>query len=163
MFLLKFENMRAVILLFIITTLYSASVTAQGNKPVKPVAGKPVFPKLRSFYGSMISGKINKEIAIAMIDQPLIVKDEKGTSFTIQRFSFSWTTTDYFENPETGERNKHTNNITSQAKGNKLEETFRQTIREELKPGDEFIIEKVLVKGPDGNSYLAPSMKFVIQ
>ncbi len=152
------------LLLFTIAALSFIVSEAQAKKPVsKPAASTPV-PKLKSYFGAMESGTVKLEVLAKLLEQPLVVKDDKNVTYSVDHFTISWTTIDRFDDPQTGEKKSSTNNVTKDIYGNVLTPELRETMIEELKKGDIILFEKITVKGKDGKSkYLAPSVKLTVQ
>jgi hypothetical protein len=160
--------MKKIVLPFIIATMVLCTAMhtqAQVKKPVaKPVqAAKTLAPKLKTYLGNLPGGRINLDGALTLLDKPLLVKDEKGNDWTITHMRFSWRAKDFFDDPETGEKKSHINTLAKEFSTGSLTPTVIESVKLEIKPGDELYYEMITVKGKDGNKYLAPSIRFTIQ
>ena len=150
---------------FLLVSFSNAQVKKQtpapGDKPVVKVIGN--YPTLKTSFGTKQGGNVTLTEVAALLEQSVNVKDEKGVVWKVKKFRFSWTTVDHFEDPETGEKKSHTNNLTRDIIGSSLNDPlFKQTLREDLKKGDKFIIDMIIVKGRDNLVLFAPALTFTV-
>lgn len=154
-------------LIFSIAVLHCGTTIAQNKKPAaKPAAvtpAKPVVPKLRTFIANLQGGKVNMEGALTILDKPVVVKDEKGNDWQVVSIRFWWRSLDRFEDPETGEKKSTWNTLVKDIRSASLPASVIESVKYEIKPGDELYYETIMVQGKDGNKYLAPSMRFSVQ
>lgn len=135
---------------------------AQNKKPT-PKPAKITPPKLKTFLSNMTGGPVNTDGMIKLVQEPLLIKDEKGNTLTVVKFIFSWTTKDVFEDPETGEKKSHVNNFTRQINGSDLSTELKETLSNEIKAGDIISYDQILVKNKEGLKFLAPSIGFTVK
>jgi hypothetical protein len=142
--------------------VFTHSLQAQAKKTAdKPAKTTP--PKLKTFLSNMTGGAVSADGMIKLVQEPLLIKDEKGNTLTVVKFIFSWTTKDVFEDPETGEKKSHINNFTRQINGSDISAELKETLINEIKTGDLISYDQIMVKNKEGLKFLAPPISFTVK
>ena len=144
----------------IVLACMSLVVSAQ-QKP-KPAA-EPAALKLTSFLGRHPGGNISSDIMKMLADSALNVRDAKGNRYTIKSFTVNYTFTSTFTDEET-QQTKTFRDFRSFDfyDTDTLSENWRESIKDNAKKDDVMLINKIIVRGKNGKSYLAPDIKFTI-
>lgn len=140
--------------------LVSANLSAQKNKV--PESSVP-YPKITASLGEYKGGNISAEILIRIIDSSLTVLDEKGNQFTIVRFRSIYKFKSSYEDPQTGER-KVTDDmrVNDFSNTNMMTELWRQSIKDNVKQGDQMILDNIIVRLKNGSKMMAPPTTFIV-
>lgn len=135
-------------------------ITAQVIKPVlKPPTPKPIVkgkvPVITASIGGMTSGKYGVGAAKILIDSNLVLKDEKGQKYVINRCSFMYKRKMTYTDEESGQKRITWEYLAKELRnGEQLDKFWRDTIKEDLKVGEELIFEKILADSKKG--YMIP-------
>ena len=141
-----------------------AIVSAASFSQQKPKASAEPTPlKLSTFLGRHPGGNISSDIMKMLAHSALIVRDAKGNRYTVKSFTINYTFTSTFQDEET-QQTKTFRDFRSFDfyDTDKLSENWRESIKDNAKKDDVMLINKIIVRGKNGKSYLAPDIKFNI-
>lgn len=139
----------------------AASVMAQNNK--KPAAPQTPIPQFAITIGGLKGGEITSDNLSRIVDSSLVVKDEKGNTYTIVRFRSVYKFKSSYEDSQSGERK-----ITDDMRVNDFKNTnlmsalWRQSIKDNIQIGDQMILDNVIVQLKNGKKIMAPAITFSV-
>jgi len=142
---------------FILALLLFAFATS-ANAQSKPA------PKLQTYLAGLKGGDITVADFNHIIDSPVVVKDEKGIAYPVARFTAGYKFTSSYEDEDSGEK-KTTSDFRSQeyTDDNKMSELWRQSVKDNVKAGDEMLLFNVLVRLKNGKKMMVPQISFKIK
>lgn len=133
---------------------------AQNSKPgVSPVA----FPTITINLGGNNGGNIHADSLSRLVDSALVARDEKGNRFTITRFRCIYKFKSYYEDSQTGEL-KATDDmrVNEFRETSMMSELWRQSIQDNIQPGDEMTLDNIIVRLNDGKKIMAAPIRFTV-
>lgn len=136
----------------------SFSADAQQQIPAQPV------PKLTVALGGLKSGKASVEQLKQHLDSALQAVDEKGGRYPVVRFRLLYFFDSEFEDAETAVSiTKRELRAMDFNDTDRLTEIWRNSIRDNVKKGDELRISQVAVRSKNGKTRFAPELKIIIE
>ncbi len=148
------------IILLSLTTLLHAQVTKPLNKPL----AKQKVPTVTAYIGGNVSGTYNVAAAKVMIDSALVIKDEKGKSYSIYKFTFLYKRRMEYTDEDTREKIVTWEYLSKELRNNEqLDELWRTTIKQDLKKGEQLLFEGILADSKKGYMLVAKSIIITIQ
>ena len=125
--------------------------------------GKPA-PKFQAFLAGSKGGDMPVSEIKRIIDSGLVVKDEKGLSYPVARFTVGYRFTSSYEDEASGEK-KTTNDFRSQeySDENKMSELWRESVKDNIKPGDELLLFNIMVRLKNGKKMLVNQISFKVK
>ena len=120
--------------------------------------------KLQSYLAGLKGGDITVAEFIHIIDSPVVVKDEKGVTYPISRFTVGYKFSSTYEDEDSGEK-KTTSDFRSQeyTDENRMSELWRQSVKDNVRTGDELLLFNVLVRLKNGKKMMVPQISFKIK
>ena len=142
--------------------------TGNAQKPAtqKPATTSQKFkaPKLYTSLGSFKdSSFVSVEQAEAIIAMPLKIVDDKKNEYSVSSYQFLYRRRVVTEDEQTGKVSPASSISSDRFKTTPLPELWVNTIREELKPGEELYFFDVIAKDAQGRVMFASSLKIMIQ
>jgi len=135
---------------------------AQQKPATKPAT--TTLPKLTVSLGGSKSGNITVARLKEIVDSPLVVKDEKGITYTIKSFRINYTFKSSYKDEETQEvRSVKDFRAFDFTNTDRLSEDWRNSIKDNVKRDDEMLINNLVVRLKNGKSFFAPELKLKIQ
>lgn len=152
----------------IVLSILSITIIAARAQPPKTSnkgnAAQKIKPKLTSTIGGYKdSSKVTADIALNLIDKPVIVSDDKKSVYTISTYQFLYRRKGVIENEETGKVTPTSTVVASQFKKTPLSAIWINTIKEQLQPGEELFFFDIVVKDAQGKLMFAPNIKILVQ
>ncbi|MCC6288143.1 MAG: hypothetical protein IT249_09685 [Chitinophagaceae bacterium] len=151
--------------IFLCIFLFSIGYTiGQTKAPVKPgTKAKTAFPKINMTIGGLKGGDISPETLSKIVDSALIAKDENATTYAIVRFRLFYKFKSTYQDEESGQKKSSDDMRTSDFTNTSvLPELWRQSIKDNIKKGDEMILDNIIVVLKNGSKIMAPSITFKI-
>ncbi len=149
------------ILLFL--SLFCVLQISAQNKNKKPVTPASSLPKITVSIGNTTGGNISAESLSKIVDSALTAKDANGNNYAIIRFRVLYKFKSTYQDQNTGEKkttdDMRTNNFSNTSV---MPELWRQSIKDNVKAGDEMIIDEIIVKLKNGSKIMAPSVTFKV-
>jgi hypothetical protein len=140
------------------------NATAQ-TKPAKPAIVKNVLPKLITSLGAksdtIVTVSVNE--AIALINQPLRVTDNKKGVYTISSYQCLYKKRGVTEDEESGKISPTTSVSAQRFTTTPISAIWLRIITEELKPAEEIFFFDVVVKNAAGKLFFAPNVKLLVK
>lgn len=151
-------------LLFCLLLFCAGYTMAQNKAAVKPgVKAKVTYPKINMTFGGLKGGDINAETLAKIVDSELIAKDENANAYTIVRFRVFYKFKSNYQDEESGQKktsdDMRTSDFTNTAV---LPELWRSSIKDNIKKGDEMILDNIIVVLKNGSKIMAPSLTFKV-
>ncbi|MGB4844766.1 MAG: hypothetical protein WBP16_09895 [Ferruginibacter sp.] len=150
--------------------LFVLSVTALTAWAQKPASGKPVTvqkftpPKLTCVLGIHAdSATVFKEEAVQLVKLPLKITDDKKNVYTISSYRFKYTRRVVTENEETGKALPAISEILDLFRTTPLPDLWRNTIAEQIKPGEELYFFDIVVTDAQGRYMFAPTLRIKVK
>ena len=142
--------------------------TGNAQKPVvkKPVAVSQKFkaPKLYTSLGSFKdSSFVSVEQGEVIIAMPLKIVDDKKNEYSISSYQFLYRRRVVTEDEKTGKVSPASSISSNRFKTTPLPELWVNTIREELKPGEELYFFDVIAKDAQGRVMYASNLKIMVK
>ena len=134
------------------------------DKSKKPAAPAATVPKITVSVGSAKGGDITAESLSRIIDSAITAKDANGNIYPIVRFRVLYKFKSTYQDQDTGGK-KTTDDMRTTDFSNTpvMSELWRQSIKDNIKPGDEMTIDNIIVKLKNGNKLMTPSMTFKVK
>ncbi|OJY81648.1 MAG: hypothetical protein BGP14_02350 [Sphingobacteriales bacterium 44-15] len=134
------------------------------DKSKKPAAPAATVPKITVSIGSVRGGEISAESLSRIIDSAVTAKDANGNTYPIVRFRVLYKFKSTYQDQDTGEKkNSDDMRTTDFSNTSVMSQLWRQSIKDNIKPGDEMIIDNIIVKLKNGNKLMTPSMTFKVR
>lgn len=151
--------MKKCLLFFFVVAAMMANAQTTKNKP----AAEPVIPKVAVSIGGYKGGNISGDILSTIVDSSITVKDSKGIAYEVVRFRVLYKFKSTYDDPETGQKktfnDMRTNDFTNTPV---ISELWRQSIKDNIKGGDEMILDNIIVRLKNGTKLMAPSLTFKV-
>lgn len=93
-----------------------------------------------------------------IIDSPLRIADKQNKSYTVVSYLFSYRKKDVYVDDETMRLKTHYEYISYYVLENPLPQKRVKNIKAEIREGEEFWFEKIIVKDAKGHRYFAPDI-----
>ncbi|MFT3947024.1 MAG: hypothetical protein QM763_08635 [Agriterribacter sp.] len=145
--------------------LLGAGYAMAQNKPaVKPGAkAKTLIPKITMSIGGLKGGDISPETLAKIVDSALVAKDESANTYSIIRFRLFYKFKSTYQDEDTGQKKSsddmRTSDFTNTAV---LPQLWRESIKDNIKKGDEMILDNIIVVLKNGSKIMAPSITFKV-
>ncbi|MBX3257785.1 MAG: hypothetical protein KF862_26890 [Chitinophagaceae bacterium] len=150
------------LLLFFVLAL-ATSANAQTQKPKSSAPAEPAIPKVTVSIGGYKGGNITSDILSGIVDSSVTVRDGKGTTYQVVRFRVLYKFKSTYDDPDTGQKkafdDMRTNDFSNTAV---MSELWRQSIKDNVKKGDEMIFDNIIVKLKNGTRLMAPPVTFKV-
>lgn len=139
------------------------SSNAQTQKPKSSVPAESSLPKVAVSIAGYKGGNITGEILSSIIDSSIMVRDAKGSTYEIVRFRVLYKFKSTYDDPETGQKKSFDDMRTNDfVNTTTISELWRQSIKDNVKTGDEMILDNVIVKLKNGTKLMAPPLTFKV-
>lgn len=132
------------------------------QKPVTaaPVQSKSTFTTALAKRGS---GEWTKELVRALIDSPIVVKDEKGTIYPVVRFTLNYTFSTVYVDSETKQRKTRKDFRSQLFESSTLSDVWKASIKENARNGDVMSFNDVIIRMPDGKKRMVDDLTITIK
>lgn len=139
-------------------------VIAQNKPAVKPGAkAKTAFPKITMSIGGLKGGDITPEALAKVVDSALVAKDGEANSYSIVRFRLFYKFKSTYKDEDSGQKKSSDDMRTSDFTNTSvLPELWRASIKDNIKKGDEMILDNIIVVLKNGSKVMAPSLTFKV-
>lgn len=151
--------------LFFCLILFCAGHVMAQNKPaVTPGAkAKTAFPKITMSIGGLKGGNINAETLAKIVDSALVARDESSNNYSIIRFRVFYKFKSTYQDEDSGQKKStddmRTSDFTNTAV---MPELWRSSIKDNIKKGDEMILDNIIVLLKNGSKVMAPAITFKV-
>jgi len=145
--------------------LFNAGYALAQNKPsVKPGAkAKTVIPKITMSIGGLKGGDISPETLAKIVDSALVAKDENANTYSIIRFRLFYKFKSTYQDEDSGQKKSSDDMRTSDFTNTSvLPQLWRESIKDNIKKGDEMILDNIIVVLKNGSKIMAPKIIFKV-
>lgn len=153
------------ILLAFLSVLSIFSSYAQKKKTLpskKVIIKKSDLPLLKTFLGSYSDTVSLSTIEVAnLIQTPIKVTDKQNNVYTITYYQFLYKRRVMSEDETTGKPFPTTSIVSDNFKITPLPKVWIDNIRQDIKPGEEFLFFDIIVKDAKGTVMYAPNLKII--
>jgi hypothetical protein len=122
---------------------------------------KPVTPEVMTFTTLLAgrgSGDWHKGYVQRLIDSPLVVKDQKGRSYPVAKFTLQYTLTSVYVDSQTKQRKERKDFRMQTFEGAVLSQDWIASIKENVQTGDKIVFNTIMIRQPNGKLRLAPEL-----
>jgi hypothetical protein len=144
----------------LIFLLVAATAAAQSKPPAKPSATVSYTVSL----GGQADGNIPAATFKKIIDSALTVRDNKGNRYPVTRFRINYTFASYYTDSETQQKKTFKDFRASDFYDTDLlSDTWRGSIRDNAKAGDEVILNNIIIRLKDGKKLMVGNWRGVLK
>ena len=133
------------------------------KKQVEKVEEKPVPVVYTSHWGPITTGNISGEQIKAILAAPIVVKDNKNQLYNVSGFRINYSFKGSFKDEETGNtktmKDLRVNDFNNK---NTLPQPWIESIKDNIKPGDVILFNKILFRNKEGKLQMAPDIKITV-
>lgn len=139
-------------------TMYAQNKTTTGTPKFKP-------PKLTTSLGPLKDTIVNIPVQQAeiVIGLPLKIYDAKKVEYTVSSYNFLYRKKVVTEDEQTGKVSPASSMTSNIFKTTPLPGIWVNTIKEQVKSGEELFFFDVIAKDPQGRVMYAPNLKIHVQ
>ena len=116
-----------------------------------------------SFWGPVSSGNIKSAQIIAIVQAPILVKDNLGQLYKVSDFRINYSFSGSYKDESSGQvksmkdlRVADFNNV------NVLSSVWSESIKDNIKPGDKIIMNKIFFINKNGKMMIAPDLRITV-
>lgn len=155
--------MKYLFLILLLNVSLTTAFSQVKKKQVEKVEEKPVPVVYTSHWGPITSGNISSEQIKAILVASIFVKDNKYQSYIVSGFrinySFKWS----FKDESTGDtksmKDLRVNDFNNK---NTLPQPWIESIKDNIKPGDVILINRILFRNKEGKLQMAPDIRITV-
>ncbi len=140
---------------------------AQTKPAVRPTTTKPpvkIKYKGKTYWKNYVdSATVSVEEALALLNQPIIVKNDKNVTFTIVSYQFLYRKLGVTEDEETGKISPASTIASRRFDKTPLSQIWQDSITEQLHSGEELEFFDVVIKNPTGGMTISTNLKIKIK
>jgi hypothetical protein len=147
-------------LLFFLVSLIAFASFSQTKKKQEEISTPLLFS---SYWGPIISGNILSAQIIAIAPAVMHVKDNKGQLYQVNNFRFNYSFKSSYKDEETGQSKTIKDlRVSDFNNTNVLTTAWIESIKDNIKPGDQIIINKILFRNKVGKLMIAPDIRITV-
>lgn len=155
--------MKYLFLILLLTVSLTSAFSQVKKKPVEKVEEKPVPAVYTSHWGPITSGNISSEQIKAILVAAIFVKDNKNQPYTVSGFRINYSFKGTFKDEETGNtktmKDLRVNDFNNK---NTLPQPWIESIKDNIKPGDVILFNKILFRNKEGKLQMAPDIRITV-
>lgn len=148
------------ILLSMFLIVAGTQLFAQTTTTNPPYKVPKLYTQLGSFRDSVVLTVAEAERAVG---ESLKIFDDKKSAYTVSSYQFLYRKKGVTENEETGKVSPTSTIVSQRFKTSPLPLTWVETIRQEVKPGEELYFFDVIAKDAQGRVMYAPDFKIMVR
>ncbi len=152
-------------LLILLMSILCVSAFSQNKKKLesKPVvAAAPLV--YTSVWGPIKNGEALSAQVVSTLPAPLLVKDNEGTVYTVSGFRINYSFKSTYKDEETQQTKSVKDfRVMDINKSNKLTIDWIESIKDNIKSGDQILFNKILFRNASGKLQYAPDLKIAVQ
>lgn len=147
-------------LLFFLVSLIAFASFSQTKKKQEEVYVPLVFT---SYWGPITSGNILAAQIIAIAPAVINVKDNKGQLYQVTNFRINYSFKSSYKDEETGQTKTIKDlRVNDFSNTNVLTAEWIDSIKDNIKQGDQIIINKILFRNKEGKLMVAPDIRITV-
>lgn len=144
---------------FLVSLISSASFSQPKKKPEEV----PVPIVFSSYWGPIATGNILAAQIIAIAPAIINVKDNKGQLYQVTNFRINYSFKSSYKDEETGQTKTVKDLRVNDFSGiNVLTTAWIDSIKDNIKVGDQIIINKILFRNKEGRLMVAPDIRITV-
>lgn len=151
------------LLLFFILLFFSQVLLGQGNKKSNTLK-EPAIVTYKSSWGPIHTGNAPLAQILAIAPAAILVKDNSGNLYPVLSFRINYIFKSTYRDDETQElklvKDLRVSDFYDTAQ---LPAVWIESIRDNIKAGDEILFNKIIFKNKSGKTQLAPDLKIIAQ
>ncbi len=155
--------MKYLFLILLLTVSLTTAYSQVKKKPVEKVEEKPVPVVYTSYWGPITSGNISGEQIKAILAAAIFVKDNKYQSYIVSGFRINYSFKGSYKDESTGDtksmKDLRVNDFNNK---NTLPQPWIESIRDNIKPGDVILFNKILFRNKEGTLQMAPDIRIAV-
>jgi len=155
--------MKYLFLMLLLTVSLTTAFTQVKKKPVDKPVEKSVPIVYTSYWGPITSGNISAEQIKAILAAAIFVKDNKYQSYIVSGFRINYSFKGSFKDEETGNtksmKDLRVNDFNNK---NTLPQPWIESIKDNIKPGDVILFNKILFRNKEGKLQMAPDIRITV-
>lgn len=128
----------------------------------RPAGAAGGTPKLVTRLGGLTGGNVSVADANRLVDSMLRVTDDKKRTYQVVGYHLFYRQITRYSDPETNQAKTAYDVTYFKHSLNPLPETWRNLLKEKIKPGETLAFENLIVRARDGSKYAAPKITFMI-
>jgi len=155
--------MRYLFLILLLTISVTTAFSQPKKKPVDKPVEKLVPIVYTSHWGPISSGTISAAQIIAISPAIIHVKDNKNQSYTVSGFRINYSFKGSYKDESTGDtksmKDLRVNDFNNK---NTLPQPWIESIKDNIKPGDVILFNKILFRNKEGKLQMAPDIRITV-
>ena len=155
--------MKYLFLILLLSVSLTTAFSQAKKKQVEKVEEKPIPVFYTSHWGPIASGNISGEQVKAILAAPIVVKDNKNQLYNVSGFRINYSFKGSFKDEETGNtktmKDLRVNDFNNK---NTLPQPWVESIKDNIKPGDVILFNKILFRNKEGKLQMAPDIKITV-
>lgn len=155
--------MKYLFLIMLLTVSLTTAYSQVKKKPVEKVEEKSVPVVYTSYWGPITSGNISAEQIKAILAAAIFVKDNKNQSYIVSGFRINYSFKGSYKDESTGDtksmKDLRVNDFNNK---NTLPQPWIESIKDNIKPGDVILFNKILFRNKEGRLQMAPDIRIII-
>jgi hypothetical protein len=155
--------MKYLFLIFLLTVSLTTVFSQVKKKPVDKPLEKSVPIVYSSHWGPITSGNISAEQIKAILAAAIFVKDNNYQSYIVSGFRINYSFKGSYKDEETGNtksmKDLRVNDFNNK---NTLPQPWIESIKDNIKPGDIILFNKILFRNKEGRLQMGPDIKITV-
>lgn len=155
--------MKYLFLILLLTVSLTTAFSQVKKKQVEKVEEKPVPVVYTSHWGPITSGYISSEQIKAILVASIFVKDNKYQSYIVSGFRINYSFKGSFKDESTGDtksmKDLRVNDFNNK---NTLPQPWIESIKDNIKPGDVILFNRILFRNKEGKLQMAPDIRITV-
>lgn len=132
------------------------------QKPAVPVVATPLV--YSSVWGPIKNGEVFSVQVVSTLPAPMLVKDNTGVVYTVSGFRINYSFTSTYKDEETQQTKSVKDfRVMDVNNSNKLTNDWIESIKDNIKPGDQILFNKILFRNGSGKLQYAPDLKILVK
>lgn len=146
------------------STVPKSTASPKASTVPKTAVQQPDSIFFLSYWGPVSSGRAPVAQIAAIAPAALLVKDNKGLVFQVASFRINYKFKSTYRDDESGNVKTMSDLRVSDFSGTgQLPDYWAASIKDNIKPGDEIIFNKILFKNKSGKLQMAPELRITVQ
>jgi hypothetical protein len=155
--------MRYLFLILLLSISATTAFSQSTKKPVDKPLEKAVSIVYTSYWGPITSGNISAEQIKAILAAAIFVKDNKYQSYIVSGFWINYSFKGSFKDEETGNTKSMKDlRVNDFSNKNVLPQPWIESIKDNIKPGDVILFNKILFRNKEGKLQMAPDIRITV-
>lgn len=151
--------------MILLGSIFFVPAFSQNKKKVdtKPiVVAAPLM--YTSVWGPIKNGEALSAQVVSTLPAPLLVKDNTGVAYSVSGFRINYSFKSTYKDEETQQAKSIKDfRVMDINHSNKLTSDWIESIKDNIKPGDQILFNKILFRNASGKLQYAPDLKITVQ